>query len=107
MRLFFSLLDSRTLSSSSEYAALYLVPCCLVGTMCFMAYQRNEIYSLWDGPKAIRTVNDMLYGVYEGKNSNNQHIPVPLEEGQQAHAAPSAQDENGDAALPGKNRNVV
>ena len=94
------------LMNMGQPALLYLVPCCL-GTMCFMAYRRNELYSLWEGPKAIRTVDEMLYGVYEGEDSNNQHMPVPLDEDQQAHAAPSAQDENGNAALPGQNGNIV
>ena len=97
------------LMNMGQPALLYLVPCCL-GTICFMAWRRNELLSLWEGPKAIRTVDEMLYGIQDGESSNNninEHMPVPLDESQQAHAAPSAQDENADDALPGQNRNVV
>ena len=94
------------LMNMGQPALLYLVPCCL-GTMSFMAWRRNELHSLWEGPKAIRTADEMPYGVYEGENPDNQHMAVPLEEGQQAHAAPSAEDGDGDMALPDQNRNII
>lgn len=92
------------LMNMGQPALLYLVPCC-VGTMSFMAWRRNELYSLWEGPKAIRQVDKMLYGEYESENPSNEHMPVPLEDGQDAHSAPSAEDGVGDMALA--DRNVV
>jgi Signal peptide peptidase len=86
------------LMNMGQPALLYLVPCCL-GTMSFMAWRRNEFSSLWEGPKAIRTVDELLYGPLEENDSGNHgHVPVPLEDGLDAPSAPSAQDE-GDLPL--------
>lgn len=80
------------LMNMGQPALLYLVPCCL-GTMSFMAWRRNEFWSLWEGPKAIRTVDELLYGPYEeDPPSGNAHAPVPLEDGQEAPIVPSAED---------------
>lgn len=84
------------LMNMGQPALLYLVPCCL-GTMSFMAWRRNEFYSLWEGPKAIRTVDELLYGPCKD-NTNNTHALVPLEEGMDAPSAPSTQDD-GDLPL--------
>ena len=92
-------------------ALLYLVPCCL-GTISFMAWRRNEFNSLWEGPKAIRTVDEMLHRDYGEDPSicNNTHAKVPTEEGVDVRPVPSALD---DLAVPDggppneSHRNVV
>ena len=88
------------LMNMGQPALLYLVPCCL-GTMSFMAWRRNELHSLWEGPKSIRIVDELLYGPLEENTGNdtNAHVPVPMEEdGFGAPEAPSAQDD-GDLPL--------
>lgn len=99
------------LMNMGQPALLYLVPCC-VGTMAFMAWRRHELNSLWEGPKAIRTVDAMLYGEYSQQPVQiNTHAPVPLEEGQGIDAVASAESLDGDMPLLSvpdeKNRNVV
>jgi len=42
-------------------ALLYLVPCCL-GTMVYMGKKAGELTDLWDGPRAIRFCETLLYG---------------------------------------------
>jgi signal peptide peptidase-like protein 2B len=42
-------------------ALLYLVPCCL-GTMVYMGKKAGELSDLWDGPRAIRFCETLLYG---------------------------------------------
>jgi signal peptide peptidase-like protein 2B len=93
------------LMNMGQPALLYLVPCC-VGTMGFMAWRRNELNSLWEGPKAIRTADAMLYGEYEQPTPSNQHAPVPLEEGQAAPAVPCAEDGMPSSELNGS-RNII
>lgn len=88
------------LMNMGQPALLYLVPCCL-GTMSFMAWRRNEFLSLWEGPKAIRTVDEWLYGPLEEEtsgNPNNEHAQVPQDDGLDAPTVPSALDE-GDLPL--------
>lgn len=60
------------LMSMGQPALLYLVPCCL-GTMTFMAYQRNELQMLWDGPKTIKAADTLVYG----EEQNDGHVPLP------------------------------
>jgi signal peptide peptidase-like protein 2B len=77
-------------------ALLYLVPCCL-GTICYMGWRRNELLDLWNGPKVIRTADTLLYG--EGGHDDPGLSELPTEEGLEAPAAPSAQDEQVDEAI--------
>jgi len=91
------------LMNMGQPALLYLVPCCL-GTMCFMAWKRNELNSLWEGPKAIRAIDEMLYGNHEDLH-NNQHMPLPVEEGQVHHVVPSAHDDNEVLVVTDQQRN--
>jgi signal peptide peptidase-like 2B len=42
-------------------ALLYLVPCTL-GTMTYLGWKRQELRSLWDGPKIIATADDIVLG---------------------------------------------
>lgn len=89
------------LMQMGQPALLYLVPCC-VGTMSFMAWRRNELSSLWNEPRPIRTVDAMLYGEIQRPppaNNNNQHVPLPSEEGQDVEPVPSAEDGDGDVPL--------
>jgi Signal peptide peptidase len=92
-------------------ALLYLVPCCL-GTFSFMSWRRNEFNSLWEGPRAIRTVEEMLYGEHGEvpTTTSNAHITVPTEEGEGVWPVPCALDgirEDGDVPLQEPHRNVV
>lgn len=57
-------------------ALLYLVPCCL-GTMSYIGWRRNELQQLWDGPRVLRTADDVVFGIV---TSTNQHVPLALEE---------------------------
>lgn len=82
------------LMEMGQPALLYLVPSCL-GTISFMAWRRNEFWSLWEGPKAIRTADELLYGRYEEEpppSGNNAHAAVPLADGEEAPIVPSAED---------------
>lgn len=95
------------LMKMGQPALLYLVPC-TVGTMGFMAWRRNELDSLWEGPKAIRTADVMLYG--EQPVESNIHEPVPVEEGQDIQPVPSAIDTDGEMPLVSAvqdDRNIV
>ncbi|CAB9512429.1 peptide peptidase-like [Seminavis robusta] len=96
------------LMNMGQPALLYLVPCCL-GTFTFMAWRRNELGSLWEGPKAIRTVDAMLYGEEPTDSANNVHAPLPTVEGEEALTVPSASDQDcdGDVPLQEPHRNVV
>ncbi|KAL3822118.1 hypothetical protein ACHAXA_011896 [Cyclostephanos tholiformis] len=42
-------------------ALLYLVPCCL-GTMVYMGRRAGELGDLWEGPRAIRAADALMYG---------------------------------------------
>jgi signal peptide peptidase-like protein 2B len=42
-------------------ALLYLVPCCL-GTMVCMGRRAGELADLWEGPRAIRAADALMYG---------------------------------------------
>merc|ERR1712176_737862 len=55
-------------------ALLYLVPACL-GTICFLGWRRNELRSLWDGPRIIRIADEMLYETMERNSEIHQHTP--------------------------------
>jgi signal peptide peptidase-like protein 2B len=72
-------------------ALLYLVPCCL-GTMSFMGYRRNELKDLWDGPKCLLAADAVVYG----EHPSDAHSPVPMEEGHNALAVPSAENDERD-----------
>jgi hypothetical protein len=68
---------------------LYLVPCVL-GTMLFLAWQREEVADLWNGPKTIRNADYMVYP--------NEHAPLPVYEDDNTDIpmVPSALDEEVD-----------
>jgi hypothetical protein len=70
-------------------ALLYLVPCVL-GTMLFLAWQREEVADLWNGPKTIRNADYMVYP--------NEHAPLPVYEDDNTDIpmVPSALDEEVD-----------
>lgn len=79
------------LMNMGQPALLYLVPCCL-GTMTFMGWRRSELQDLWDGPRAIRSADKIVYGDYEQAGPpTSDHAPLPTEEGlADAPAVPSA-----------------
>jgi len=52
-------------------ALLYLVPSCL-GTMIFMGWRRKELKELWDGPRVIRTADEMLHGSSTSTTSTDE-----------------------------------
>jgi len=76
-------------------ALLYLVPCCL-GTMAFMGWRRGELKDLWDGPKAIRAADDIVYGEESGSSPSSSHAPLPTEDGVDSPvpSVPSAAEED-------------
>ncbi|KAL7554374.1 hypothetical protein ACHAWF_018205, partial [Thalassiosira exigua] len=49
------------LMQMGQPALLYLVPCCL-GTMAALAWRAGEWGDLWEGPRAIRAADAILYG---------------------------------------------
>mmetsp|Transcript_31189 Transcript_31189/g.68468 ORF Transcript_31189/g.68468 Transcript_31189/m.68468 type:complete len:1004 (-) Transcript_31189:186-3197(-) len=51
------------LMQMGQPALLYLVPCCL-GTITFLGWRNHELGELWEGPKAIKTADAMMYGEY-------------------------------------------
>ena len=67
------------LMNMGQPALLYLVPMCL-GTMCFLGWRRNELVSLWEGPKVIRTVDAMIYGEYEPTTTVEEEVDDELGE---------------------------
>jgi len=74
-------------------ALLYLVPCCL-GTLAFLGWRRGELTDMWNGPKALKTADNMLYGEEESQEGGNM-IPVPTDETDDVLAAPpSAVDDD-------------
>jgi signal peptide peptidase-like protein 2B len=54
-------------------ALLYIVPCTLA-TMIFLGWRRRELDDLWEGPVAIRTADDILFGQQAPDNSGRQPI---------------------------------
>jgi hypothetical protein len=42
-------------------ALLYLVPCTL-GTMSFLGWRRQELRQLWEGPRVLKTADQIVYG---------------------------------------------
>lgn len=58
-------------------ALLYLVPCTL-GTMTLLGYRRQELTSLWTGPKVIDVANDIVYNngqrtIHRGRNRQGRN----------------------------------
>lgn len=64
-------------------ALLYLVPCCL-GTLVYIGWRRQELRQLWDGPRVLRTADDIVLGPRYASESApsplSQHSPLPIEE---------------------------
>lgn len=60
-------------------ALLYLVPCTL-GTLGFMGWRRDEVKDLWEGPKAIRAADNIVYGEAETAPPTGGHEPLPTSE---------------------------
>lgn len=60
-------------------ALLYLVPCTL-GTMSYLGWKRQELFSLWEGPRVIATADEIVYG---RRPSQQQHQPTSSSESQQ------------------------
>ena len=82
------------LMQMGQPALLYLVPCTL-GTLSFMGWRRQELKDLWDGPKAIRAADNIIYGEDEGAPSSG-HEPLPTSEedgGLETPIVPSAEDD--------------
>jgi signal peptide peptidase-like 2B len=61
-------------------ALLYLVPCCL-GTLGYIGWRRQELHELWNGPRALRAADKVLYGDDYNPDGNDAHVPLPVEEG--------------------------
>lgn len=49
------------ITEMGQPALLYLVPCTL-GTMTYKGWKRNELKSLWDGPKILKQADYVCYG---------------------------------------------
>jgi hypothetical protein len=49
------------LMNMGQPALLYLVPCTL-GTFSFMAWRRNELRGVWDGPRVLDSADHLVYG---------------------------------------------
>ena len=72
------------LMDQGQPALLYLVPCCL-GTMAFMAWTRNEMVGLWEGPGVLRYADSILYGDEQDMQTTEQQqqqvaSAVPMED---------------------------
>lgn len=81
------------LMEMGQPALLYLVPCCL-GTLCFIGWRRNDLRELWNGPKALRAADALIYGEHPPAVS-----PLPVEENGVLTAVPhSAIDDDSDDA---------
>lgn len=77
-------------------ALLYLVPTCL-GTMIFLGWRRKELQSLWDGPRIIRTADQMIYEAIERNLVVSEHVPLATaeEDAEEVNIpVPSASDPN-------------
>jgi signal peptide peptidase-like protein 2B len=83
------------LMEMGQPALLYLVPSCL-GTMSYIGWRQGELKDLWDGPRAIKAADAILYGEDPAGSSQSQgaHAPLPSEdvEGDDMAAPPSAID---------------
>uniref|UniRef100_A0A7S4AFF6 Uncharacterized protein n=1 Tax=Pseudo-nitzschia australis TaxID=44445 RepID=A0A7S4AFF6_9STRA len=55
------------LMQMGQPALLYLVPCTL-GTMTYKGWKRNELMSLWNGPKILKHAD---YVCYQGSSSQS------------------------------------
>jgi Signal peptide peptidase len=71
------------LMNMGQPALLYLVPMCL-GTFCYLGWKRNELLSLWEGPRLIKTADAMIYGEYESLETDVVHLeaaqPSPVQD---------------------------
>jgi signal peptide peptidase-like protein 2B len=75
-------------------ALLYLVPCCL-GTFCALAWRRGEFADLWEGPKAIRAAETIVYGEDGAGQPPSGHAPIfPEGGGMDVPVVPSAMDDD-------------
>jgi Signal peptide peptidase len=81
-------------------ALLYLVPCCL-GTLVYIGWRRNELIDLWEGPKALKAADDIVYGYSDNTvgtastlSPSATHVPLSTEEGTDAFSVPSAAQDN-------------
>jgi signal peptide peptidase-like protein 2B len=85
------------LMEMGQPALLYLVPSCL-GTMSYIGWRQGELKDLWDGPRAIKAADAILYGEDFAGNSQSHgaHAPLPSEdvEGDDMVATPSAVDDD-------------
>jgi signal peptide peptidase-like 2B len=97
------------LMQMGQPALLYLVPCTL-GTMTYLGWKRQELRSLWDGPKVIATADEIVYGRQSARrenndsenNNNNDSVDVAgLEVGEREYV----DDETGDMPLLTTNSN--
>lgn len=81
------------LTQMGQPALLYLVPCTL-GTLVYMGWRRQELKDLWDGPKAIRAADNIIYGESTGAPTS-EHEPLPTSEdgGLETPMVPSAMEE--------------
>jgi hypothetical protein len=89
------------LMQMGQPALLYLVPCCL-GTMRYLGFRKQEWGELWNGPRALKTAEALLWG-HEYAPATEDHAPLQMEEGGDHEdvlsAPPSAVDEEGDVGL--------
>ena len=94
------------LMQMGQPALLYLVPCTL-GTLSFMGWRRQELQDLWDGPRAIRAADNIVYGeeTHGGtgveSSSLSGHAPLPTcddddDSGLETPIVPSAEDDDDD-----------
>jgi signal peptide peptidase-like 2B len=60
------------LMEMGQPALLYLVPCTL-GTMTYLGWKRQELRSLWDGPKIIATADDIVFGRGPANTPTSDH----------------------------------
>jgi signal peptide peptidase-like 2B len=104
------------LMQMGQPALLYLVPCTL-GTMTYLGWKRQELRSLWDGPKVIATADEIVFGRGPattasesnsdgGNNCNNNtdnRNVTNLESGEREYI----DDETGDVPLLSTNSGVT
>jgi hypothetical protein len=75
-------------------ALLYLVPCTL-GTMSFLGWRRQELRQLWEGPRVLKTADQIVYG---RPTTTQQH-----QQQQQQQQAPQQQSSSDPSNTSGNN----
>jgi Signal peptide peptidase len=81
------------LMQMGQPALLYLVPCTL-GTMTYLGWRRQELRTLWEGPKVIAAADEIVYGRRSqhprGTTPAGGEADVPSDNDAESGAAPDS-----------------